>query len=181
MESSVLVDFYKAMADGSRLEIVGHLARRRCSVGELSELLGVSEPTVSHHLRRLKSVGLVAVEADGTTRRYSLDQERLNEMSKAILSSRSIDSVESRADEFDGSVMRAFVEGDRLLAIPAKRTKRDVILRWLAERFEPGRQIHEREVNELIGRSHEDTAWLRREMIGAGLLERQDGIYWRPE
>jgi ArsR family transcriptional regulator len=66
------------------------------------------------------------------------------------------------------------------MSIPAQRKKRDVILRWLLERFEPGERIAETEVNARIQRSHWDSAWLRREMVMAGLLERDRGIYWRP-
>lgn len=179
MSTPVLLDFYKAMADRSRLEIVGLLSRRPASVGELAELLGLREPTVSHHLSRLREVGLVEVAADGTTRRYSLDSTRLNQMSRAILASRSEDVA--RAEEHDNAVMRAFVEGERLVEIPAKRSKRDVILHWLVRRFPPGVRMSESEVNELISRSHEDTAWLRRELIGADLLRREDGMYWRPD
>lgn len=174
-----MLDFYKAMADRSRLEIVGLLSRRPASVGELAELLGLREPTVSHHLNRLRRAGLVDVAADGTTRRYSLDAARLDEMSRAIFASRVEDLT--RAEEHDAAVMRSFVDGERLVEIPVKRSKRDVILHWLVKRFPPGRRMDEAEVNELISRSHEDTAWLRRELVGAGLLEREGGVYWRPE
>lgn len=178
MNSSVLLDFYKAMADRSRLEIVGLLSRRPVSVGELAELLDLREATVSHHLSRLREVGLVDVAVDGTTRRYSLDSTRLDQMSRAILASRTEDVA--RAEEHDAAVMRSFVDGDRLLEIPAKRSKRDVILHWLVQRFPPEERMGESEVNDLIARSHEDTAWLRRELVGAGLLRRQRGTYWRP-
>ncbi len=178
MNLPVLLDFYKAMADRSRLEIVGLLSRRPASVGELAELLDLREPTVSHHLGRLREVGLVSVAADGTTRRYSLESARLNEMSRAILASPT--HHVARAEEHDAAVMRSFVHGDRLVEIPAKRSKRDVILHWLVERFPPGRRMPESQVNELIARAHEDTAWLRRELVGAGLLQRERGVYWRP-
>jgi hypothetical protein len=34
-------------------------------------------------------------------------------------------------------------------------------------------------VNEIIGRHHPDFATLRRELIGANLLAREAGVYWR--
>lgn len=179
MNTPVLLDFYKAMADRSRLEIVGLLSRRPASVGELAELLDLREATVSHHLSRLRDVSLVDVAVDGTTRRYSLDAARLDQMSRAILASPAEDLT--RAEEHDNAVMRAFVDGERLLEIPAKRSKRDVILHWLARRFPAGERLSETEVNDLISRSHGDTAWLRRELVGAGLLQREGGVYWRPD
>jgi hypothetical protein len=65
--------------------------------------------------------------------------------------------------------------------MPARPAARLIVLRWLAERFEPGRRYPEREVNELLGRSHADFAMLRRYLVDHGLLERTQGVYWRSE
>lgn len=181
MELEVLLAFYKALADRSRLEIVGLISRQPASVGEIAEILDLSEPTVSHHLARLREAGLAVVEPDGTTRRYRLDAKRLDDLSRALLADEPVGEAPARADAREAAVLKAFVSGETLLEIPAKRSKRDVILRWLIQRFTPGERISEREVNERIARSHEDTAWLRRELVVAGLLNREQGIYWRPE
>ncbi len=53
-------------------------------------------------------------------------------------------------------------------------------MRWLANQFEPGRTYKESEVNALLERYHEDTAYLRRELIAEKLLKRERGVYWRP-
>ena len=53
-----LLAFFKAMANESRLRIVGLIAERERSVQELADLLGLKEPTVSHHLSALKALGL---------------------------------------------------------------------------------------------------------------------------
>jgi hypothetical protein len=45
--------------------------------------------------------------------------------------------------------------------------------------FEPGRRYAEPQVNEILRRFHDDTARLRRELVGAGLMARQSGEYWR--
>ncbi|HAT45350.1 MAG TPA: ArsR family transcriptional regulator, partial [Ktedonobacter sp.] len=74
-----------------------------------------------------------------------------------------------------------FFEGTRLKEIPASRKKRSVILKWLANQFEPGVLYKESEVNEIIERHHSDTAWLRRELIGEKLLTRENGVYCRYE
>jgi hypothetical protein len=72
------------------------------------------------------------------------------------------------------------VRGETLREMPARPAQRLIVLRWLAGRFEPGRQYAEREVNELLGRHHPDFAMLRRYLVDHALLARDHGVYWRP-
>ena len=65
--------------------------------------------------------------------------------------------------------------------IPASRKKRDVILDWLADRFEHGVRYPEPELNTIIKRHHPDSATLRRELIGGRWMAREAGVYWRLE
>ncbi|MEQ1569560.1 MAG: metalloregulator ArsR/SmtB family transcription factor [Myxococcota bacterium] len=177
----VLVSFFKALADENRLRIVGALASHEATVGELAAQLGVSEPTTSHHLARLKDVGLVTVRADGTHRWYSLDVAALARTSKALLSAPTLAEVAPDPLAWDRKVLGTFVDGERLTAIPASRNKREVVLRWLADKFERGVRYTERDVNGVIGRHHpEDPATLRRELVGYDLLRRDGGRWWRP-
>ena len=76
-------------------------------------------------------------------------------------------------------VLRTYLVGGKLTKVPDVRKKRDVVLRWLVTQFEEGRRYSEAEVNELIGRIHPDFATLRRELVGAKLMERREGVYWR--
>ena len=76
-------------------------------------------------------------------------------------------------------MLRSYVVKSRLTKIPDVRKKRDVVLRWLVGHFEEDRRYSEREVNEIIGHVHADFATLRRELIGAKLMQREEGIYWR--
>jgi DNA-binding transcriptional ArsR family regulator len=61
------------LSDGTRRAIVECLADRPCAVGELAELLPVSRPAVSQHLKVLKNAGLVTEHTAGTRRIYRLD------------------------------------------------------------------------------------------------------------
>jgi DNA-binding transcriptional ArsR family regulator len=63
------------LGDPTRQVIFEFLARQPRSVGELAELLPVSRPAVSHHLRVLKDAGLVVSRAEGTRRVYQLNPE----------------------------------------------------------------------------------------------------------
>jgi len=180
-EIQTLLAFFKALSDASRLKIVGVLADREATVGELAALLELKEPTVSHHLARLKSLGLVAARAEGNARIYRLCPEELERMSKAVLSPASLRAAASQVDEgaWERKVLRSFLDGERLVSIPASRKKRDVILRWLVDKFEPGESLNELAINERIKRHHPDCATLRRELVGAGLMTRERGIYTR--
>lgn len=78
------------------------------------------------------------------------------------------------------SIRRNFFVANRLTTIPARRSKREVVLRILARRFEPGRTYREAEVNEILRGAHPDFCTLRRELVMARLLQREKGRYWRP-
>ena len=175
--SDTLLDFFKAMADESRLSIVGLLTARERSVQELARALDLKEPTVSHHLAILKAQGLVTARAEGTTRWHALDKEALERLARSVLKPM---HETKKAESFDAKVLRSFVADDGTLkSIPASRKKRTIVLRWLMRDFESGRRYREAEVNEAIQRHHWDSATLRRELVGHHMLARKDRIYWR--
>jgi hypothetical protein len=178
--------FFKVLADESRLRILGILATRECSVEELAAVLVLRAPTVSHHLGRLRELGLVTMRADGNTHLYALERDALRSLSKDVLSPDAVvalgeDLVGSTGDAWEQKVLRDFFDGERLKEIPASRKKRAVILRWLADRFEVGARYPESAVNATIARHHPDVATLRRELIGAQLMAREQNVYWRVE
>jgi hypothetical protein len=177
-----LLAFFKALAHESRLKIVGLLASRESSGQELAALLGLKEPTVSHHLGMLRETGLVRQRLDGNTHWWSLDLEALVALNRRMATRDDVAALARgiETDAWDRRVLDNFLAGDgRLKEIPASRKKRWVILRFLAERFEPDRRYAEAEVNEILKRHHEDSATLRRELIGYRMMARDHGIYWR--
>ena len=180
-EFQKLLDFFKALANDSRLKIIGILANRACSVSDLADLLDLKEPTVSHHLGMLKELGLVTMQAKGNTHIYSLDQDALVQMNKDLLSSDRIAALVQNVDErgWEAKVRSNFVVDGRLTQIPAQFKKRMAILCWLADKFEFDRRYPEKELNEVIKQYHPDCASLRRYMIETGLMQRENGVYWR--
>lgn len=176
-----LLSFFKALSNETRLKIIGLLAGGERSVEELAATLDLRGPTISHHLTKLRGFGIVGMRAEGTTHLYHLDTEALRAMNKGALTRERlaalVDGVAS--DAWEGKILRDFFDGERLKEIPASRKKRDVILAWLAGRFEPGMRYPESEVNTIIKRHHPDSATLRRELIGGGWMARESGVYWR--
>ena len=175
-----LTDLLKALADKTRLRILGLIAAQECTVEELASILELKEPTVSHHLNRLKERGLVQMRPEATTHYYRLDQERLT----AVLRELSPKTLQSATEDLDGSlferkVLQSFLVDGRLKEIPAQRKKRGVILRRLVTEFSPNEKYTETQINETLKRFHEDTATLRREFIATKLMARESGVYWR--
>ena len=71
--------FAKAIADETRQEIMKLLCCVWLSVNDVVDRLGgkVSQPTVSHHLKKLEEVGLVLVRQEGRQRFYTLNQRQV--------------------------------------------------------------------------------------------------------
>lgn len=174
--------FFKALADESRLKMVGILANQECSVEELAVLLQLREPTVSHHLGKLKELNLVSMRPEGNTHLYQLNSETLQNISKEIFTPSNMASLveDVESEEWESKVLKNYMSGDVLKEIPASRKKRLVILKWLVNQFEVGISYSERTVNEILKRYHPDCAKLRRELIGYQLMQRESGVYWRP-
>ncbi|GAA3336438.1 metalloregulator ArsR/SmtB family transcription factor [Amorphoplanes nipponensis] len=66
-------DGWDALGDPSRRAILECLAERPRAVGELADVLPISRPAVSQHLKVLKEAGLVSDRAAGTRRVYRLN------------------------------------------------------------------------------------------------------------
>ncbi|HET7228447.1 MAG TPA: metalloregulator ArsR/SmtB family transcription factor [Longimicrobium sp.] len=183
MDVQTLVSHLKLLANEARLKLLGLVATQERSVGELAEIMELKEPTVSHHLARLSEAGLVSMRREGNVHFYALCADRLQQLSRDLVTPEKVTSLAEHADTgaWERKVLQTYLQGERLTKIPDVRKKRDVILVWLADRFEHGRRYAEREVNEIIGRSHPDFATLRRELIGARLMARESGVYWRVE
>src|SRR5512139_4022493 len=182
--SEELVIFFKALADSNRLKIVGLLAEKSYSVEELAELLQLKPSTISHHLSRLSEAGLVKSRSESYYNVYQLDQSVLEEKARTMFSQSELSSVaaEVDADAYDKKVIRDYTRKDgSLKTLPAQRKKLEAVLRYVVKAFEPDKRYSEKQVNEILKRYHEDTATLRRELVGFGLMQREGGggEYWR--
>ena len=85
---SELRTFHKALADVNRLRIVRRLAEGDASIRELIAHVGLSQPLVSHHLKRLRVAGLVETRRVGRETIATLRQEAFGEVAareRAIL------------------------------------------------------------------------------------------------
>jgi ArsR family transcriptional regulator len=81
-EADVTARLFKALADPTRVRIVNMLATAEgdVCVCDLVPELGLAQPTVSHHLRKLADAGLLRRRQQGTWAFYSLDPDALSQL-----------------------------------------------------------------------------------------------------
>ena len=80
-----LADRLKALADPTRIGIVNCLARSpELCVCNLTDAFGLSQPTISHHLKVLREAGLVEAEKRGTWSYYRLNRNAVAELALAL-------------------------------------------------------------------------------------------------
>jgi len=178
-----LVAFFKALSDANRLKIVALLAAGDRSVEQLATKLGLTSPTVSHHLARLSALGLVSARAEGYYSIYRLEEGALAAMALRLLNDTTLPAVAAdvEMDAFDRKVLATYLDAEgRIRAFPAQRKKELAILRHVVKAFEPGRRYSEKEANTVLRRFSADTARLRRHLVDFGFMDRQGGggDYW---
>jgi len=71
--------FARALSDETRQELMRLCCCEWRSVGDLAKAVGVTQPTVSHHLAFLKEAGLVDARHEGRQTFYTLNQDRVAE------------------------------------------------------------------------------------------------------
>jgi predicted transcriptional regulator len=184
--SEELVEFFKTFADSNRLKIVGLLAAKPYSVEELAALLDLKASTVSHHLAKLAEAGLVHARTTSYYNVYQLDEKALETKSRNLFSQENLKAsvADVNLDAYDQKVIGDYARKDgSLKTIPAQRKKLEAVLRHVVNAFKVGKRYSEKQVNEILSGYHEDTATLRRELVGSGLMKREGGggEYWRIE
>jgi hypothetical protein len=162
------------LAEGDRLRCIAALVLGASTVGEVATAAGLDVRRAGRALSRLVDGGLVESHRHG----YRLLEEELRASARAAAAAPPPDE-HGEAPPAVARVLRAFVKEGRLTSVPAVRSKRLVVLDWLAQEFEPGRRYLEREVNVILRRRHDDTAYLRRALVDEGFLDRSGGRYWR--
>jgi hypothetical protein len=173
------------LAEPDRLQAFAAIVLGATTVDAVAERAGLDRRRAIAALERLAAGGLVVEAPAGEGGGLRVAGERFKEAARAAGEAKRAEEDASSADAFAGrtpeevAVLRNFVSGGRLTRIPAQKSKRLVVLDWLASRFEPGRVYPERDVNFLLGLVHHDVAALRRYLVDEELLERRDQFYWR--
>lgn len=172
-KTEALMNFFKATGQPDRLRLLGLLANQPQSVPALAQALGIKDTAVSRHLRALQKAGLVIERTVAHTATFHFNRAGLDNLHDIVAGAVVPESLAER-------VMREYVINDRLKAIPLKPDEREVILRWMADKFEPDRRYTETEVTELVNHYYDKPLTLRRILADNRFLLHTGRHYWRP-
>lgn len=78
-----VADMFKALADPMRLRLLSHITAQGCQdvcACDLTEELGITQPTVSHHMKKLVDAGLITREQRGRWAHYSVVPEAFEQL-----------------------------------------------------------------------------------------------------
>jgi hypothetical protein len=108
----------------------------------------------------------------------------LKEKTRSMFSQQELSTVVSEvdADAYDKKVIKDYARRDgSLKTLPSQQKKLEAILRYVVKAFDLDKRYSEKQVNEILSHYHADTATLRRELVGFGLMQREGGggEYWR--
>lgn len=165
------------LADPERLAVAGALVARPATAAELASSLGVRPDRVRRHLSKLTRAGMVKIDRDRRTYRFQADV--LRDAARSMSGPRDAGLALGAVYEEEEQVLRRYFRGGRLREIPAKHSKRMIILSRLALEFDVGVRYTEQQVNQTLKRFHPDYAALRRYLVDERFLSRERGQYWR--
>lgn len=170
------------MGDPTRIKIIHILASDRLHVGAIAGKLGLTAPTISHHLHKLKESNLVYSRREKNTIYYYLNKKVLHHHANVLDSlTENLKGEISLSDKLlkeKQKVMNNFIEKNgSIKTIPSQQKKKLFILEHMVEGLKVGLKYSEKEINEYIKQFHEDFATLRREFIIHQFMYRENSIY----
>lgn len=76
---------FKALSDPTRLQIITQLMEHELCVHDITSLLGLTQPAISHHLRILRDLHLVKFRKEGRHVIYTLDDDHVHDVVQHVL------------------------------------------------------------------------------------------------
>jgi len=182
-----LVNFHKTLGDPTRIRILALLANGPLHGQALAGKLGVTPPTVSHHMEKLRELGLIYERRDKNTIYFHLHANRLKQDVTAILDivfqqgmpteQEEAEIMRTQEAEKAAVIQNFFTVDGKLKSIPAQRKKKLIVFEHMVKGLTMGKKYPEKELNEYIKKFHEDYATIRREFIMNQYMYRENGIY----
>mgnify|MGYP001802881729 CR=1 FL=1 len=167
-----LTSFFKLVGHETRLKLLGLLANEAQTAATLAATLGEKEKVVLAHLRTLQKSQLVQTARQGNELHYLLNGARLKKLEEQVEGNQVVSDEEE--------LLAAFVENGRLTRIPQSIEAQDIVLRWLAEKFEINQRYQMADVEAILQQHCRTTLSALRYLRDRRLLLTIKGIYWRP-
>ncbi|PRZ15295.1 hypothetical protein CLV36_10418 [Laceyella sediminis] len=180
MQLDRLVQFHKTLADPTRIRILSLLAQGPLHGQALAGKLGLTPSTITHHVRKLREVGLVFERRNKNSLYLHLDAKALQQKAQAITKWVNTPDKKERGEleQIRWEVIRNFFTADgKLTHLPAKHKKKLIVLEYLIKDWKVGVKYPENELNEYIKKFHDDYATIRRELIINHFMYRENSIY----
>ncbi|MGN7174674.1 ArsR family transcriptional regulator [Paenibacillus sp. FSL R5-0490] len=180
MQLNRLVAFYKTMGDPTRIRIVFLLAKGPLHGQAIAGKLGLTPPTITHHLNKLREINLVYQRRDKNTVYFYLNESVLKQQSGVLAKladKEEVKKMEELNSENQKVIENFFTRDGKLKNIPAQRKKKLMVFEHLIKGLKMGKKYEEKELNEYIKQYHEDYATIRREFIINHYMYRENGIY----
>ncbi len=76
----------KALGDANRLKILQHISKKggcgQCA--EIQEIVDLTQPSISHHIKILLEAGLIETEKEGRNHKYNLNEQLIKDYTAAV-------------------------------------------------------------------------------------------------
>lgn len=96
VEQNTIAQMAKAIGHPARVAILQHLVKiNSCICGDLVDEIGLAQPTISQHLKELKTVGIIKGNIEGTSVCYCIDQSNWSIMKNILVNFLDTDSNSS--------------------------------------------------------------------------------------
>jgi len=181
MQLNKIVEFHKALGDLTRIRIIALLQQGPMHGQAIAGKLGLKPPTITHHITKLREVGLIKEKRDKNTIYFSLNTKILESSAKAILTvgtgGEASMEMSVTAEERTAIINNFITKDGKLKTYPAQRKKKLVVLEHIVKGLEFGKVYPEKEINEYLKQYHEDYATLRRELIMCQYMYRENNQY----
>jgi hypothetical protein len=162
------------LAESDRLQVFAAVVLGARTPSEVESTTGLSARLVEPAIRRLQQGGLLRISDGELAAADEAFKDAVRQNAAPAAPQPTLDPDRQR-----DLILRTFISDGRLTQIPVAQAKRTVVLEHIASSFEPGIRYPEREVNAILRAWHDDHAALRRYLVDAGLLSRDNNVYWR--
>jgi biotin operon repressor len=177
-----VVAFYKTMGDPTRIRIVAILAKGPLHGQAIAGKLGLSAPTITHHLKKLRDIHVVYDRRVKNTIYFYLNESLINQQAKVFTEllekkGKELDEMVESSIERQKIIENFFMKNGKLKNIPAQRKKKLIVFEHMVRGLKIGEKYEGKQLNEYIKQFHDDYATIRREFIINHYMFRENGIY----